>query len=194
MRLAFACTVVVLGSLILAGQPARTQPGRDFVFTDEEGHLVVRFPGTEAAGLDSSQVEEILNAELSSMVHDRLRADLLFEAEPADAEWAAKMEPQIEKQIKHAGPEFSAIFVECRAASCRVVMEQPMHWGVKEHQAVLETVQESVEAFIAAHQEHFKPAFMITAYDQEPETPHIKVFLRRTAHDSRASALPYNGR
>ena len=79
------------------------------------------------------------------MVHDRLRADLLFEDEPRDAEWALSMEPQIEQHVKHAGPDFSDLFVECRAASCRVIMEQPLHWTVPEHQAVLETVQESLE-------------------------------------------------
>lgn len=153
---------------------------------------MVRFHGTGATGLDSSQADEILNAELSSMVHDRLRADLLFESEPRDAGWAAQMEPQIEQHIKHAGAEFTEIFVECHAASCRVVMEQPMHRSVTEHQAVLETVQDSVEAFIAAHQEHFNPVFMITAYDQEPETPHIKVFLRRSQSDptSGANVIP----
>ena len=26
------------------------------------------------------------------------------------------------------------------------------------------------------------PVFLITAYDQETETPHIKAFLRRTGH------------
>jgi hypothetical protein len=171
-------------ALILLPQLGRTQADRDFVFTDEEGHLVVRFHGTGATGLDSSQADEILNAELSSMVHDRLRADLLFESEPRDAGWAARMEPQLEQHLEHAGPEFTKILVGCRTTSCRVVMEQPRHWSVNEHQAVLKAVQESVEAFIAARQPHFKPVFMITAYDQEPETPHIKVFLRRTQDNS----------
>jgi hypothetical protein len=183
MRVSVSSTIILLGSVLtIWPQPGRTQSDRDFVFTDEEGHLVVRFPGTGATGLDSSQAEEILNAEFSSMVHDRLRADLLFEAEPRDADWAAWMEPQIEKHVKHAGPEFSDIFIECRAVSCRIVMEQPVHWSVTQHQAVLETVQESVEAFIAAQRQHFEPVFMITAYDQETETSHIKAFLRRTGH------------
>ena len=163
-------------------QSGRTQSDRDFVFTDLEGHLVLRFAGTGAIGLDLSQAEEILNAEFSTMVHDRLRADLQFEEEPRDPEWAASMEPRIEEHVKHAGSEFSDIFVACRAASCRVIMEQPMHWSVPAHQAVLETVQESLEAFIAAHRQHFEPVFLITAYDQETETPHIKAFLRRTGH------------
>jgi hypothetical protein len=169
-------------ALTIWPQCGLTQSDREFVFADEEGHLVVRFPGSGATGLNPSQADEILNAEFSSMVHDRLRADLLFEAEPRDADWAAWMEPQIEKHVKHAGPEFSDIFTECRAASCRVVMEQPVHWSVTQHRAVLEPVQESVEAFIAAHQQHFEAVFMITAYDQETETSHIKVFLRRAGH------------
>ena len=163
-------------------QSGRTQSDRDFVFTDEEGHLVLRFAGTGAIGLDLSQAEEILNAEFSTMVHDRLRADLLFEDEPRDRDWAQAMEPQIEEHVKHAGPAFSKIFVECRAPSCRVTMEQPGHWSVPAHQAVLETVQESLEAFIAAHRQHFEPVFLITAYYQETETSHIKAFLRRTGH------------
>jgi hypothetical protein len=61
-------------------------------------------------------------------------------------------------------------------------MEQPVHWTVIEHQAVLETVQKSLEAFIAAHRQHFEPVFMVAAYDQETETSHIKAFLRRIGH------------
>jgi hypothetical protein len=160
-------------------QSGRTQSERDFVFTDLDGHLVLRFAGTGATGLDSTQADEVLNQEFSRMVHDRLRADLLFEAEPRDPDWARPMEPQIEKHVEHAGPEFSDIFTECRAASCRVIMEQPVHWSVTEHQAVLGTVQASLEAFVAAHRQHFEPVFMITAYDKETETPHIKAFLRR---------------
>jgi hypothetical protein len=67
------------------------------------------------------------------MVHDRLRADLLFEAEPPDAEWAAWMEPQIEKHVMHGDPQFSDIFVERRVAPCRIVVEQPVHWSVAQH-------------------------------------------------------------
>ena len=190
MRASVSAAVIVLA---LTGRPESglTQPDRDFVFTDLEGHLVIRFPGTGATGLSSSQAEEVLNAELSSMVHDRLRADLLFEAEPRDADWAAWMEPQIEKHVKHAGPDFSNVAIECRAASCRVVMEQSVHRTVAAHQAVLETVHESIEAFIATRRQHFKPVFMIAAYDQEPETPHIKVFLRRTEHARGAGGRPF---
>src|SRR5690606_38741298 len=119
-------------------------------------------------------------AEFSTMVHDRLRADLLFEAEPRDPGWAASMEPRIEGHVEHAGPEFSDIYVQCRTASCRVIMEQPSHSSVPEHRAMLGAVQESLEAFISAHPQDFEPIFLITAYDQETETPHIKAFLRRS--------------
>ena len=183
MRTSVSSAVISLGlALAMWPQFGRTQSDRDFVFNDEEGHLVLRFAGTGATGLDSSQAEEILNQEFSRMVHDRLRADLLFEDEPRDPAWAQSMEPQIEEHVKHAGPEFSDIFVECRAATCRVIMEQPVHWTVPEHQAVLEAVQKSLEAFIAARRQHFEPIFMITAYYQETETSHIKAFLRRTGH------------
>jgi len=181
MRASASSAVITLG-LVLAiwPQSGQTQSDRDFVFTDEDGHLVIRFAGTGSTGLDSSQADEVLNAEFSRMVHDRLRADLQFGVEPRDPEWARSMEPQIEHHVKHAGPEFSDIYVECRATSCRVIMEQPVHWSsVPAHQAVLETVQESLQAFIATRRQHFEPVFMITAYYQEFETSHIKAFLRR---------------
>ena len=183
MRASVSSAVIWLGlALAISPQDGRSQSERDFVFTDLDGHLVIRFAGTATTGLDASQADEILNAEFSTMVHDRLRADLLFEDEPSDPAWASSMEPQIEQHVKHAGPEFSDLFIECRAASCRVIMEQPLHWNVPEHQALLETVQKSLEAFIATRRQHFEPVFMITAYYQEFQTSHIKAFLRRTEH------------
>lgn len=182
MRVSASPAVVFLASVLaLWPHSGRAEPERDFVFTDLEGHLVVRFAGAGATGLSPAQREELVNAELSSMVHDRLRADLLFEAEPAaDAAWAASMERQLEQQVEQAGLEISASSIECRAASCRVILEQPAHFTVPAHQALLDKAQKSLEAFIAAHPQHFKPIFMIAAYDQEPEIPHIKVFLRRS--------------
>lgn len=180
MQASVSSAVILLGlALAMWPQHGQTQSDRDFEFMDEDGHLVLRFAGAGATGLESSQAEEVLNAEFSSMVHDRLRADLLFEDEPLDPEWALSMEPQIERLVKHAGPEFSNVYIECRAASCRVILEQLEHWSVPEHRAVLQTVQESLEAFIAAHRQHFEPVFMITAYYQEFKTSHIKAFLRR---------------
>lgn len=186
MRASLSTAIVSLGlALTVWPQSGRTQSDRDFVFTDLEGHLVIRFAGTGGIGLDASQAYEVLNAEFSTMVHDRLHADLIFEDEPRDADWARLMEPQIADHVMHAGPEFSGISVECRAASCRIIMEQPVHWSVSEHRVVLETVQESLEAFIASRHRHFEPVFLITAYDQEYETSHIKAFLRRTEHPPR---------
>lgn len=183
MRAFVSSAVISLGLVLAMGpQCGRTQSDRDYVFTDEDGHLVIRFTGTGDTGLDSSQAYEILNQEFSRMIHDRLHADLQFQDEPRDPDWAASMEPQIKEHVRHAGPEFSDILVACRTASCRVTMEQPMHWNVPEHQAVLEIVQESLEAFIAAHRQHFEPDFLITAYYQQTETAHIKAFLRRTGH------------
>ena len=183
MRASVLSAVILLGSaLAISPQSGRAQSERDFVFTDDDGHLIIRFTGTGATGLDSEQAYEISNAEFSTMVHDRLHADLIFEAEPRDPEWALVTEPQIEEHVKHAGPEFSDIFVDCRAASCRVIMEQRMHWSVPEHRAVLETVQKSLEAFITVRRQQFEPVFMITAYDQEHETSHIKAFLHRSEH------------
>jgi hypothetical protein len=172
---------LALAALAMWPPPGRTQPDRDFVFTDLVGHLVLRFAGTGRTGLDSSQLDEVSDSEFSRMVHDRLRADLLFEDEPRDPEWAASMEPQIEEHVKHAGPEFSAVAVECRAASCRLMMKQPGRWSVPEHQAVLDTIQASLDAFIAAHRQDFEPVFLLAAYDKESQTAHIEAFLRRTA-------------
>ena len=159
--------------------PGRTQSDRDYVYTDLDGHLVVRFAGNGTSGLTPTQADEILDAEFSRMIHDRLRADLIFEDEPQDPEWAAAMEPLIAAHVEHAGPEFSDIDVECREVSCRVIMEQPGHWSVPEHQAVLETVQQSLEAFVTANNDVFEPVFMMTAYYKEHQIPHIKAFLQR---------------
>lgn len=183
MRASVLSAVVALGLALAAWpQAGRTQSDRDFLFTDLQGHLVLRFAGLGPAGLDSSQLDEFLDSEFSTMVHDHLRADLLFEDEPRDPQWAASMEPQIEAHARHSGPKFSGIIVECRAASCRVTMQQPGHWSVPEQLAVLDTVEKSFEAFIAAHRQDFEPAFMMTAYDKQYETAHIKVFLRRIGH------------
>ena len=183
MRLSISLAIVLMAwAMTLWPESGRAQSDRDFVFTDEDGHLIVRFVGTGATGLDPSQAEEILNAEFSSMVHDRLRADLLFEDEPRDRDWDAQMAPQLADHVRHAGPEFTDVFVECRAASCRIVMDQARHWSVSEHLIVFETVVASLEDFIAAHRSHFEPGFMITAYDQATQIPHIKAFLRKAGH------------
>lgn len=181
MRASFSHAFMCLGlALAMSPQVGHAQSDRDFVFTDGDGHLIIRFAGTGATGLDASQADEVLNAEFSRMIHDRLRADLLFENEPRDPEWSASMAPQIREHVEHAGPEFSDIFVECRVASCRVIMEQPGSRSLPEHRAMLATVQQSIEAFISTRRQYFEPVFMITAYYKDFQTPHIKAFLRRT--------------
>jgi hypothetical protein len=169
-------------ALALAAWPSsgRTQADRDYVFTDEDGHLIIRFAGSAAAGLNSEQAYEIINQEFSRMVHDRLHADIQFAEERRDPEWAVSMEPQITEQVGATGLQFSDVYVQCRARSCRVILEQDRHWDVAAHQAVLGVVQQSLESFIAAHPQQFVPGFLITAYYQENATSHIKAFLRRT--------------
>lgn len=184
MRSPILAVVIAFGlALAVWPQPGRTQSSRDFVFSDTDGHLVIRYAGIGAGGLDPSQRYEILNAEFSTMVHDRLHADLDFQDEPFDPAWARQMEPLIEEHVRHIGLEISSVRVECRAAACRVIMEQPGHRGVAEHQAMLDPVEESLEAFVSAHRDQFEPGLMITAYDQEHETSHFKAFLRRAGHE-----------
>ena len=181
MRASFSRASICLGlALAMPPQIGHAQSDRDFVFTDGDDHLIIRFAGTGRNGLDASQADEVLNAEFSKMIHDRLRADLLFENEPRDPQWSAAMAPQIREQVEGAGPEFSEIFVECRVASCRVIMEQPTSRSLPEHRAMLATVQQSLEAFISTRRQYFEPVFMITAYYKNFQTPHIKAFLRRT--------------
>lgn len=168
-------------------QPAATQGERDFVSTDDEGHLILRFAGTEDRGLDADQLEEILNVQLSTMVHDRLRADSAFEAEPVDSRWAASMEPRIERLVSEMGPEFSAIDVECRSDSCRLLLEHASTWSVSAHQSLMGTAQRVIQAFIEDNPGSFEPVFLIAAHYQEPESPYMKLFLRRAAGERHAS-------
>jgi hypothetical protein len=167
-------------------QLAATQDDRDFVFTDEEGHLVLRYAGAGPDGLDANQMEEIVNVVLSVMVHDRLRADAVFEAEPVDSQWADSMEARIERHVSETGPEFSAVDVECRSASCRLVLEHASTWSVSEHQSLMGIAQLVIQAFIEANPASFEPVFLIAAHLQEPGNPYIKLFLRRAAGRNQA--------
>lgn len=162
-------------------QGAAAQDDRDFVFTDEDGHLILRYAGVEAGGLSSDQIDEIANLQLSTMVHDRLRADARFEAEPIDSKWAAAMEPRLAKRLSNIGPPFSGVHVECRSASCRVLLEHSDGRSVAEHRALMGSAQRAVRAFIEAHPGSFEPAFLIAAHYQEPEAPYLELFLRRAA-------------
>ena len=160
-------------------QPAAAQVDRDFVFNDEDGHLVLRFVGA-GRELDSSQRDEIVNAEFSAMVHDRLRADLRFDVEPIDSEWAAPVENRLETYLSNAAAEFSTVTIECRSATCRIVFEHLSRLGISEHQSLMSSVQGLLQQLIETHPASFEPVILMTAYDQANQTPHIKAFLSRT--------------
>jgi hypothetical protein len=184
-----ALIITVSFSLAVAVCPqlAATQDDRDFVFTDEEGHLVLRFAGSEPGGLEPDQFDEIVNAEFSTMVHDRLRADLRFDTEPVDSEWAESMEPRVAMYLGETGPDFWSIIaditVECRSASCRLLLEHTRRLGVSEHRMLMWSVQRALQAFMESNPASFEPVFLMAAYDQEREVPHIKAFLRRADRD-----------
>lgn len=162
-------------------QLAAAQDQTDFVFTDAEGHLVLRFAGAKPGGLDENQLEEIVNVQLSTMVHDRLRADAVFEAEPVDSKWAESMESRIERHVRETGSGFSAVDAECRSASCRLVLEHATTWSVEAHRALMGIAQQAIRRFIDANPASFEPIFLIAAHYQEPEKPYMKLFLRRAA-------------
>jgi hypothetical protein len=185
------CSALAIAASVgvaIAGWPqlAVSQNERDFVFTDVDGHLVLRFAGTPPGGLDAHQTEEIVNVQLSTMVHDRLRADAEFEAEPVDAAWAGSMAPRIERHMRETAPEFSAIRVECRLTSCRILLDHADTWRVSEHQSLMGVAQRAFRAFIEADAPSFEPVFLIAAHYQEPESAYMKIFLRRAAARSHA--------
>jgi len=190
MRSTILAVAASIGVAILVWpQCSSAQDNRDFVFTDEHGHLVLRFAGAPFGGLSADQAEEILNAEFSTMVHDRLRADVRFDAEPIDSEWASVTEPRLSEQVSEMELEFSAIMVECRSVSCRLVLEHTSRVGLSEHREMLGAVQRVLQSFLETHPSGFEPVFLIAAYDKLPETPSIKVYLRRaSAADARAGA------
>lgn len=178
--LAFATGLVF--TLTAASPLSASQTASDYVFTDDEGHLVLRYAGAEHHELDRDQIDEIMNVQLSTMVHDRLRADARFEAEPVDAEWAETMEPRIERHVSETAPEFSSVEVECRSASCRLLLDHASTRRVSDHQALMGVAQRAIRTFIEAqHAARFEPVFMIAGHYQEPERPYTKVFVRRAA-------------
>lgn len=186
MRFPASALATCLGLAILAWPPpAASQNERDFIFTDAEGHLALRFAGTGATGLSAQQIEDVANVELSIMVHERLRADAAFEAEPVDAEWAESTEARVAQHLSTTAPEFSPIDVECRSASCRIVLEHAGGWSVAEHRWLMGIAQRAVEAFIAADPQTFEPVFMIAARYQEPAQPYISMILPRAAGPGR---------
>lgn len=178
---------LVLGCVLV---PAGASSSRDFdfVFRDEDGHLILRFVGAPASGLTRAQREEVLNQEFSIMVHDRLRADLYFEMEPRDAAWVAAVAPRLEQHLQRAGGAlrdpvhgFAVPAVECRSTQCRVIIEHRTRWTPAEHEPRMNDVQNVISEFIAANPGDFDAGFVVAAYEQMHYTPHIKVFLRRAA-------------
>jgi hypothetical protein len=176
-------TLGVIASLALTAtvwmRPAAAQDERDFVFTDDEGHLVLRFAGAGPSGLDAEQREEIVNVQLSTMVHDRLRADAQFEAEPVDATWAGPTTAELAQRVETLEPEFSLTALECRSESCRLELDHPGGRRVAEHQSLMATVQRTIRALIDSDPASFEPVFMIAGHYQEPANPYLKVFVRR---------------
>jgi hypothetical protein len=151
----------------------------EFFFDDEEGHLLLRFVGLGPDGLTTTQRDEVVNAELSSMVHDHLRADLRFEAEPVDSEWAPATESKIRSYFSDPAPDFAAVDVECRSESCRIRLHQTARWDVAEHLLRLDQFRLQIDDVIADNPTSFEPSYMIAAYEKSRYSPHIKGFLHR---------------
>ncbi|HEX7000029.1 MAG TPA: hypothetical protein VF322_18005 [Gammaproteobacteria bacterium] len=190
MRIA---TVAITASLGLAAaapaSAAVAEHARDFIFTDAEGHMVLRFAGVAStAGLSDDQIDEIVNVQLSTMVHDRLRADARFDLEPVDEAWAEPMEARLERHVRQAAPELAAVDAACRSASCRLVFEHPRALPVTEHQALMDRIQRVLQAFNEAHPGSFEAVFLMAGQYQEPAKPFTKVFLRRAGEELTRSA------
>jgi len=184
MQLSVLSIVASMGLAALAwAQPVPAPSERDFIFTDDEGHLVLRFAGSGPQGPDAVELEEVVNQSFSNMIHDHLRADLIFEAEHVDPEWAPGMEARIESHLGELQPLFSAIDLECRSASCRLVMDHTERRSVAEHQALVDTVQAALEPLTRHGSGGFAPIFLIAAYEQQFEMPQVKVYLRRATAD-----------
>jgi len=161
---------------------AGAQHARNFVRTDDEGHLILRFVGTEATGPDTQQMEEVTNAFVSVMVHDRLRADVMFEHEPVDRDWAAATESMLAGHLSGAQPEFTEIDAECRSASCRLELYHANRWSVTDHAALMDVAQRAIQRLIAADDPpRFERVFLLAGYYQEAEPQSIKAYLRRAA-------------
>ena len=171
----------VLPTLLVLGLPlaGASQNDREFIFTDDEGHLVLRLVAAGPGALPPLQANEVLNQEFSIMVHDRMHADLRFESEPLDADWAAAMEPRLTALLGTPGSDFPAIDIECRSSNCRIVLEQSMRWTIPEHQRQLAALQSVIENYIGANPTSFDPAFIMAGYEQASQTPMIKIFLQR---------------
>lgn len=159
-------------------RPALAQSGRDFMLENDGSHLIIRFVG-KAGSLDALEREDIADISLSTMVPHRLRADVAFEAEPMDSKWARSMEPRIRSALSKIAADFSAIHIDCRSLTCRLVLDHSNGQSVAEDRSLMGRVQGALQAFIEARPARFEPGFLIAAHYQPAETARIKVFLHR---------------
>ena len=179
----FAPLAALVSALIALGW-ARTgvsEDDREFIFTDDEGHLVLRLVAAGRGELGPVQRNEVLNQELSVMVHDRMHADIRFESEPLDADWASEMELRVRHILGDAATRFSDLEVECRTSTCRILLEQTTRLTISEHQQQLEQLQAVIENYIGNDPASFDPGFVMAGYEQASQTPMIKVFLQRAS-------------
>lgn len=167
---------------------------RDIIVTDVDGHLILRFAGTEPGMLDRNAIDEIAGLLGAVDVPDDLAADLRFEAERVDADWASETARGIRRYILDHGPGYIEIHVECRSTACRVHLYEARRLNVLEHQRELSLAEPVIAAFIADHAPEFQPLFLMAAYTQGLETPFIRVILTRTrqrgASVDRAAPVP----
>lgn len=168
---------VLIGSSVASA----SQNDREYIFVDDEGHLVLRLVAAGPGELPPVQRNEVLNQEFSIMVHDRMHADLRFESEALDADWATTMEPRLQRLLGDAVADFPAVEVECRAVNCRILLEQAERFSITEHQQRIGQLQAIIESYIGANPSSFDPAFIMAGYEQASQTPMIKIFLQRAA-------------
>jgi hypothetical protein len=165
--------MLLLAPVALAGDKL------EFAFDDEEGHLLVRFVGLGPEGLSATQRDEVVNAEVSSMVHDHLRADLKFESEPVDSEWAWTTEARIRSYFADPDSAFDTVEIECRSDSCRIRMHHSVRWNMTQHQARLDQFSLLIDSLIEDNPSSFESTYMIAAYEKSRYSPHIKGYLHR---------------
>ena len=177
-------TLASAAALLLWTPALFAQNNREFVFDDEEGHLVLRFVGLGPAGMTESQRAEVVNAELSSMVHDHLRADILFETEAVDAEWATATEQHILSNLPHPGTDYADVVIECGSQTCRIRLEQAVYRDISGHRNELTRLQEDIQRLVDADPERFEATYMIAAYEKLRFAPAIKLYLKRSGPGS----------
>ena len=164
-----------------SGQNGITPPNseRDIIVTDFDGHVIVRFAGAAPGELDQAASDEIGMLLAAEKVPEELDADLRFEDERVDSDWATETARLIRRHVLATGPGFAEIHVECRSSSCRLHLYEANRFTVLEHQIELGRVQPVIAAFIADNTPEFEPVFLMAAYARRLETPFIRVILQR---------------